>query len=132
MEKSENELTFQQLFNTIKEKEDLVNMKNRKLQKHKKKLVEATKQIGDLKKKDMELQARDTELKGRVELDKKLDMKLLEIEMSAHALKKKEEIHKRCIETEKCKLQEKAIELKLKEEELLGGASLYKKIKVKK
>ncbi len=76
------------------------------------------------KKQTEELDERERKVAAKEDSEEQLQIKMLGIEMSAQALKRKQELQMRCIETEKIKLKEKEIKLRLKEEQL-GG---YKKI----
>jgi hypothetical protein len=78
--------------------------------------------MAGLRKQEQELRAREAKFAARPGLDQEVEIKLLGLEMSAQALKKKKQFNIRTLENEKVKLQEKANELKLKEEELLNGA----------
>jgi len=89
----------------------------------------AQKEYKELKKKEEELKEREAKLTEKANLDEELEIKLLDIEMSAHALKKRQELNTRTVESEMQKLKEKEANLKRREQDLIKNGVVSSKYK---
>ncbi len=72
-----------------------------------------------LRQREEEISKREALVSNRTDLDQQLEMKMMGIEMSTQALKKKQEFNSRTLESEKQKLKVKELELRHREQELL-------------
>ena len=83
--------------------------------------------LEDNRKKEEELSHREAIILDKENKEEQLQIKALGLEMTAQALRRKQELHKRCIENEKNKLRAKEDKLKEKEEKI-GRASCRERV----